>query len=100
MVRLCSKSSRPYSGRPAVPPRRRRRERRSVMATGGRQDSAEAVVVPRVTSRKRRNRRPHNSGRAELGRQNTTIGGLVPGRSIRLAEHWTATIVAEKEWLL
>ena len=23
--------------------------------------------------------RPHNSGRAELGRQNTTIGGLVPG---------------------
>ena len=22
---------------------------------------------------------PHNSGRAELGRQNTTIGGLVPG---------------------
>ena len=21
----------------------------------------------------------HNSGRAELGRQNTTIGGLVPG---------------------
>jgi hypothetical protein len=23
--------------------------------------------------------RTHNSGRAELGRQNTTIGGLVPG---------------------
>ena len=43
---------------------------------------------------------PHNSGRAELGRQNTTIGGLVPERGSRRAEHWAAIIVAEKEWLL
>src|SRR5512143_2658061 len=77
MVRLCSESSRPYSGRPVGLPRRQRRERWSVMAVGGLQESAEAVV-PRATSRER----PEgltNSGRAELGRQNTTIGGLVPG---------------------
>ena len=50
MVRLCSKSSRSYSGRPAVLPHRQRRERRSAMAIVGLQESAEAVV-PRATSR-------------------------------------------------
>ncbi len=47
------------------------------MTADGLQESAEAVV-PRATSREI----PEgltNSGRAELGRQNTTIGGLVPG---------------------
>ena len=43
---------------------------------------------------------PHNSGRAELGRQNTTIGGLVSGAMKPMAEHRAAIIVAEKEWLL
>ena len=41
------------------------------------QESAEAVV-PRPTSRGRP-RRVSPLGRAELGRQNTTTGGLVPG---------------------
>jgi hypothetical protein len=42
------------------------------------QESAE-VVVPRATSRTRRYRKVSQLGKAELGRQNTTIGGLVPG---------------------
>ena len=41
----------------------------------------------------------HNSGRAELGRQNTTSGGLVPGALKPMAEHWAAITMAEKEWL-
>ena len=77
MVRLCSESSRSYSGRPAIAPRRQRRERGSAMAVERVQESAEAVV-PRATSRGTPGG-THNSGRAELGRQNTTIGGLVPG---------------------
>ena len=77
MVRLCSESSRSYSGRPAVAARRQRRERRPAMAAERVQESAEAVV-PRATSREHTGG-THNSGRAELGRQNTTIGGLVPG---------------------
>ena len=43
------------------------------------QESAEAVVL-RATSREHPGW-SHNSGRAELGRQNTTSGGLVPGAS-------------------
>ena len=44
----------------------------------GAQESAEAVV-PRAHEPGEHTGGPHNSGRAELGRQNTTIGGLVPG---------------------
>jgi len=50
MVRLCSKSSRSYSGRPAVAPLRKRRERWSAMTLERLQESAEAIV-PRATSR-------------------------------------------------
>ena len=45
MVRLCSKSSRPYSARPAVQARRQRWARRPAMALVGRQESAEGIVV-------------------------------------------------------
>ena len=41
------------------------------------QESAEAVVPE--SNEPDNTGGPHNSGRAELGRQNTTIGGLVPG---------------------
>src|SRR6266481_5582647 len=51
MVRLCSKSSRPYSGRPATRARQQWRGRRSAMAVVREQESAEAIV-PGVTSRK------------------------------------------------
>src|SRR5882724_12061556 len=51
MVRLCSKSSRPYSGRPATRARQQWRGRRSAMAVVREQESAEAIV-PGATSRK------------------------------------------------
>src|ERR1039458_9601922 len=55
MVRLCSKSSRSYSGRPVARAHRQRWGRRPAMAVGREQESAEAIV-PRATSRKRRDR--------------------------------------------
>src|SRR5882724_932909 len=51
MVRLCSKSSHPYSGRPATRARPSGRERWSAMTLVREQESAEAIV-PGATSRK------------------------------------------------
>ena len=50
MVRLCSKSSRPYSGRPLIQARLQKRARRPAMTRVRGEESAEAVV-PRATSR-------------------------------------------------
>src|SRR6266852_717321 len=55
MVRLCSKSSRPYSGRPATRACRQRQDWPPAMAVRREQESAEAIV-PRATSRQQRNR--------------------------------------------
>src|ERR1035437_5866240 len=66
MVRLCSESSRSYSGRPAIAPRRKRRERGSAMTPERWQESAEAVV-PRATSRTRRYRRASQLGKGSTG---------------------------------
>src|SRR5258705_3316308 len=51
MVRLCSKSSRPYSGRPVTRACQQRWDWPSAMALRREQESAEAIV-PGVTSRK------------------------------------------------
>ena len=51
MVRLCSKSSRPYSGRPVTRACRQRWDWPSAMALRREQESAEAIV-PGATSRK------------------------------------------------
>lgn len=51
MVRLCSKSSRPYSGRPVARARRlKRRTRRPAMTIVREQESAEGIVT-RLVSR-------------------------------------------------
>ena len=78
MVRLCSESSRSYSGRPAVA---RPSATAGAAVSNGRRAGA-GVSRGRSTREQRAGEHPggsHNSGRAELGRQNTTIGGLVPG---------------------
>ena len=67
MVRLRSKSSRPYSGRSVLRALRQRRARRSERIVVSAQKSAEAIV-PGATSRENPGR-THNPGRAELGRQ-------------------------------
>src|SRR6266850_4135705 len=51
MVRLCSQSSRSYSGRPVTRACRQRQDWRPAMALRREQESAEAIV-PGVTSRK------------------------------------------------
>ncbi len=92
MVRLCSKRSRPYSGRPAIAACR---QRRSVMPAERLQESAEAVV-PRVTSRE------HPEGlttREGLNLAGRTRPSVVLSRSDEA--DWlscrAAIIVAEKE---
>ena len=101
MVRLCSKSSRSYSGRPAVRARRQRRERRSAMAIvraagvsrgrSTREQRAGGCRQPEQTGR------THNSGRAELGRQTRPSVVLSWSDEAEWLSYRTATIVAEKE---
>ena len=67
MVRLCSESSRPYSGRPVARARRQRRGRRPAMAPVREQESAEAVV-PRATSRVTRRASQLGKGRTSQSR--------------------------------
>ena len=98
MVRLCSESSRSYSGRPANAPRRQRRERGSAMAPERWQESAEAVD-PRATSRVAPEGLTTREGLNLAGRTRPS-GVLFPGRGSRWAEPWAAITVAEKAWLL
>src|SRR5271166_4640309 len=98
MVRLCSESTRSYSGRPAIAPRRKRRERGSAMAPERLQESAEAVV-PRATSRVTPEGLTTREGLNLAGRTRPSVV-LFPGRRSRLAEPRAAITVAEKEWLL
>src|SRR5271169_2493525 len=95
MVRLCSESSRPYSGRPASTPRRKRRERGSAMAPERLQESAEAVV-PRATSRVTPEGLTTREGLNLAGKTRPSVV-LIPGRRSRLAEPWAAITVAVKE---
>src|SRR6266567_3320110 len=96
MVRLCSKSSRSYSGRPVTRACRQRWDWPPAMALRREQESAEAIV-PRATSRKTKTGRTHNPGRAELGRQTRPSVVLSPGDEAESAELRAAIIVAEKE---
>src|ERR1035441_4304289 len=75
MVRLCSKSSRSYSGRPAIAPRRKRRARGSAMASERVEELAEAVV-PRATSRQGRKR-----GGSRHSNGHRAVAGVSRGRS-------------------
>jgi len=84
MVRLCRESSRPYSGRPVARACRQRQDWPSAMAVRREQESAEAVV-PRATSRKRRDR---------------TDSQLGKGRTWQ-AEHdhrWSCSRCVEADW--
>ena len=99
MVRLCSESSRPYSGRPVARARRQRREWRPAMTVVRAQESAEAIVPGAYREQRAGDDtgRPHNPGRAELGRQ--TRPSVVLSRSDE-ADRLScrpATTVAEKE---
>jgi len=62
------------------------------------QESAEAIV-PRATSRITPEGLTTREGLNLAGRTRPSVV-LFPGRRSRLAEHWAAITVAEKEWLL
>ena len=98
MVRLCSKSSRPYSGRPVALARRQRRARGPAMVPVGEQESAEAVV-PRVTSREIPDGLTTREGLNLAGRTRPSVLLTRSDEADRLSIR-AAITVAEKEWLL
>jgi hypothetical protein len=103
MVRLCSQSSRSYSGRPATRACRQRRERRPAMTVAREQESAEAVV-PRATSRGPTDGPPTKRPDGLTTREGLNLAGrtrpsLVLSRSDEAdrLSYRAAIIVAEKE---
>jgi hypothetical protein len=98
MVRLCSKSSRPYSGRPAARAHRQRWGRWPGMAAVREQESAEAVV-PRATSRQTPDGLTTREGLNLAGRTRPSVVLSRSDEADRLSIR-AAITVAEKEWLL
>jgi hypothetical protein len=98
MVRLCSKSSRSYSGRPAARAHRQRWGRWPGMVAVREQESAEAVV-PRVTSRQTPEGLTTREGLNLAGRTRPSVVLTRSDEADRLSIR-AAITVAEKEWLL
>src|SRR5262245_28212748 len=98
MVRVCSKSSRSYSGRPVLATRWQQRERWSVMAAEQGQESAEAVV-PRATSRTIPEGLTTREGLNLAGRHDHRWSCPRSDEADRLSI-WAAITVAEKECCL
>ena len=97
MVRLCSESSRSYSGRPVARSRRQRRGRWPGMAVVREQESAEAVVPEGNEPGDGSTGWTHNSGRAELGRQTRPSVVLSRSDEADWLSYRAAITVAEKE---
>ena len=98
MVRLCSKSSRPYSGRPVARAHRQRWGRWPGMVAVREQELAEAVV-PRVTSREIPDGLTTREGLNLAGRTRPSVVLSRSDEADRLSIR-AAITVAEKEWLL
>src|ERR1700686_3120250 len=98
MVRLCSESSRSYSGRPAARAHRQRWGRWPGMVAVREQESAEAVV-PRVTSREIPDGLTTREGLNLAGRTRPSVVLTRSDEADRLSI-WAAITVAEKEWLV
>src|SRR6267154_2567870 len=98
MVRLCSKSSRSYSGRPVARAHRQRWGRWPGMVAVREQESAEAVV-PRATSREIPDGLTTREGLNLAGRTRPSVVLTRSDEADRLSIQ-AAITVAEKEWLL